>query len=212
MLRAHTLDTPAGPLSLLAHGDAVVAGGFTADPGELRARLGPARRTLALRRVTDLGEVTRVVEAYLGGDLGAWDALLVDQDGTPGQHRVWAALRAVPAGKTITYTELARRAGTPAAVRAAGTACGRNLIAPIVPCHRALRSDGSLGGYHYGLPVKRWLLDHEAVGMRSTSSEDLGSVSRSRTASSTRPWMDGSPSRVSSPRSSSTPAIVQPDR
>jgi methylated-DNA-[protein]-cysteine S-methyltransferase len=76
---------------------------------------------------------------------------------------VWSGLREVPAGSTVTYTELAATTAKPRAIRAAGTACGRNLVAPIVPCHRALRSDGSLGGYYYGLDVKQWLLDHEAT-------------------------------------------------
>jgi methylated-DNA-[protein]-cysteine S-methyltransferase len=70
-------------------------------------------------------------------------------------------MREVPPGETITYTELAARAGSPTAVRAAGQACARNVIAPIVPCHRILRSDGTFGGYAYGLHVKRWLLAHE---------------------------------------------------
>ena len=63
--------------------------------------------------------------------------------------------------KTVSYTELATLAGSPAAMRAAGQACARNLIIPIVPCHRVVRRDGTLGGYAYGLPVKQQLLDHE---------------------------------------------------
>jgi methylated-DNA-[protein]-cysteine S-methyltransferase len=70
-------------------------------------------------------------------------------------------MRRVPAGETISYTKLAAEAGNPKAVRAAGSACAQNLIAPIVPCHRVLRTDGSLGGYYYGLPAKQWLLAHE---------------------------------------------------
>jgi len=187
VLRAATLATPAGPLSLITHGDVVVAGGFTPDPGELHARLGPSRRDLPMRIVADLGDVTKAASAYLDGDLDAWDRLDADQEGGAYHRRVWAALREIPPGMAITYTELAGVTGNPAAARAAGTACARNLLAPLVPCHRVVRTDGSLGGYYYGLHVKRWLLDHEAAGTRSTSSDDLGVLSRSSTASSTRP-------------------------
>ena len=72
-------------------------------------------------------------------------------------------MRKIPSGKVITYQTLARKAGSPAAVRAAGTACGRNAIAPIIPCHRIIRSDGSLGNYGYGVGKKSWLLRHEGA-------------------------------------------------
>jgi methylated-DNA-[protein]-cysteine S-methyltransferase len=72
-------------------------------------------------------------------------------------------MRAVRAGSTISYTDLAARAGMAGAARAAGAACAANLIAPVVPCHRVLRTDGSLGGYYYGLERKQWLLGHEGV-------------------------------------------------
>jgi O-6-methylguanine DNA methyltransferase len=72
---------------------------------------------------------------------------------------VWKGLREIPAGRTVSYGELAATIGT--AARALGSACGANLVAPVVPCHRVVRSDGSLGGYEYGLPIKQWLLQHE---------------------------------------------------
>jgi methylated-DNA-[protein]-cysteine S-methyltransferase len=73
-------------------------------------------------------------------------------------------MRAIAPGSTATYAELAAAAGSPTAVRAAGSACARNLVAPFVPCHRVLRSGGTLGGYYYGLDAKRVLLAHEARG------------------------------------------------
>ena len=73
-----------------------------------------------------------------------------------------SAIAASRPGAPISYTVLAARAGIPGAARAAGAACAANLVAPVVPCHRALRSDGSLGGYYYGLARKEWLLRHEA--------------------------------------------------
>jgi methylated-DNA-[protein]-cysteine S-methyltransferase len=162
---AAVVDTGAGPLSLLVTDDALVAAGFTPDPGTLYQRL-PAQRRGELRQRRELGAISDAVVRYFRGDLAALDSVDVDQHGTPHQQRLWEALRAVPAGVTVSYTQLAARAGAPRAVRAAGSACARNLVALVVPCHRVVRSDGKLGGYYYGLPVKEWLLAHErrAVG------------------------------------------------
>jgi methylated-DNA-[protein]-cysteine S-methyltransferase len=158
---AATISAPPAPLSLLVQDDVLVAAGFTPDAETLRARLGPSRRRFKMRLMFELGRFTKAVEAYLAGDIQALDELAVNQEGTPYQQRVWQTLRTVPAGSTITYAELAARAGSPGTARAAGTACGRNLVAPFVPCHRVVRSGGGLGGYEYGLHVKRWLIAHE---------------------------------------------------
>jgi len=83
--------------------------------------------------------------------------------GAPFQIKVWEALLRVPSGHVTTYGEIARAIGSPRAVRAVGTAVGRNPVSWLIPCHRALRSTGALGGYHWGLPVKRALLAHEAA-------------------------------------------------
>ena len=162
---ATVVDTPIGPLSLLAQGGQLIAGGFTADPGVMHARLAPPLRALPLdtARPADLPWLASPVAAYFGGDLRALDTIPVCQPGPASRQRLWAALRAVPPGRTVSYTELAAQAGNPRAPRAAGAACAYNLIAPVVPCHRALRSDGSLGGYYYGLDRKTWLLRHEGA-------------------------------------------------
>jgi AraC family transcriptional regulator of adaptative response/methylated-DNA-[protein]-cysteine methyltransferase len=83
--------------------------------------------------------------------------------GTPLQIKVWEALMRIPSGQVTTYSELAGAIGKPRAVRAVGTAVGRNPISYLIPCHRALRKSGGLGGYHWGLPVKRALLAWEGV-------------------------------------------------
>lgn len=158
-LHATTIETPAGPLSLVATDEAIVAAGFD-TPDTLHGRLTSDRRGELIVR-PELGKLSALVADYLDGQVDALDDLPVDQPGTDLQQQTWQALRAIPAGETRTYTELAAMTDRPRAVRAAGTACGRNLIAPIVPCHRALRTDGSLGGYYYGLDVKAWLLAHE---------------------------------------------------
>jgi methylated-DNA-[protein]-cysteine S-methyltransferase len=103
------------------------------------------------------------LEAYFAGDLGALDALQVETAGTPFQRAVWAALRRIPAGQTLSYGALAAEIGKPKAVRAVGLANGSNPIGVVVPCHRVIGADGSLTGYGGGLPRKRWLLEHEGV-------------------------------------------------
>lgn len=90
--------------------------------------------------------------------------LPLDVRGTAFQQRVWQALRTIPAGKTATYTEVAARIGAPKAVRAVASACAANAIAVAIPCHRVVRTDGSLSGYRWGVERKRALLDREAGG------------------------------------------------
>jgi methylated-DNA-[protein]-cysteine S-methyltransferase len=156
------IGTPIGPLSVLAHGEALVGAGFTGDPGELHARLHSSLRALP-HAPAELPWLVKPVGDYFDGDLMALDGLPVHQPATALRQRLWAQLRAVRPGAPISYTVLAARAGIPGAARAAGAACAANLVAPVVPCHRALRSDGSLGGYYYGLARKEWLLRHEAA-------------------------------------------------
>ena len=88
--------------------------------------------------------------------------LPLDVGGTAFQQRVWQALRDIPAGTTVSYTELARRMGMPEAVRAVAGACAANALAVAIPCHRVVRSDGALSGYRWGVARKRALLDSEA--------------------------------------------------
>jgi methylated-DNA-[protein]-cysteine S-methyltransferase len=162
---ATVLDTPAGDLSLLAHDGTLIAAGFTGDPASLQARLEPALRAAPLvpARHGEEAWLVKPMRDYFAGDLIAPDGLPVRQPGGPGRQRMWQLMREVPPGCMLTYTELAALAGVPSAPRAAGAACAANLIAPVIPCHRVLRSDGSLGGYYYGLPVKEWLLRHEGA-------------------------------------------------
>ena len=152
-----TVPSPTGELALLVHDDVLVAAGF-GTPQEQHARL---RTPPPLRHVNDLGPFSAAMSAYFDGNLTAMDDLPVHQPGGPFRQAAWKVMREIPPGTTITYTELATRAGSPLAARAAGSACAINLIAPIVPCHRVLRGGGALGGYAYGLSRKEWLLAHE---------------------------------------------------
>jgi AraC family transcriptional regulator of adaptative response/methylated-DNA-[protein]-cysteine methyltransferase len=88
--------------------------------------------------------------------------LPLDVRGTAFQQRVWQALRAIPAGKTVTYTDVARAIGSPTSVRAVAGACAANAIAVAIPCHRVIRHDGALSGYRWGVDRKRILIDREA--------------------------------------------------
>ena len=83
--------------------------------------------------------------------------------GAPFQLKVWEALLAIPSGHVTTYADIARKIDSPGAVRAVGTAVGRNPISWLIPCHRAIRKDGAMGGYHWGLPVKRAMLAYETI-------------------------------------------------
>ena len=94
--------------------------------------------------------------------------------GAPLQIKVWEALLRIPSGQVTTYSEIAQSVGSPRAVRAVGTAVGRNPVSWIIPCHRALRKSGALGGYHWGLPVKRALLAYEGARADAGSSTATG--------------------------------------
>jgi methylated-DNA-[protein]-cysteine S-methyltransferase len=124
----------------------------------LRARYGDVK--FVLQR--DPYGHSSAIAAYMQGDVHAIDALPVVFSGTPFQNKVWHALRAIPAGTTLSYAALAKRIGEPKAVRAVGLANGANPVGVIVPCHRVIGADGSLTGYGGGLERKRWLLAHEA--------------------------------------------------
>lgn len=105
--------------------------------------------------------VRDALAAYFAGEFAALNTLPWATNGTAFQHAVWTALTEIPAGETITYSELARRAGRPLAIRAAGHANGSNPLSIVAPCHRVIGMDGSLTGYGGGMERKRWLLAHE---------------------------------------------------
>jgi methylated-DNA-[protein]-cysteine S-methyltransferase len=104
------------------------------------------------------------VLAYYDGDPDTLESTPVRQRAGDFHRRVHTALQTTGYGQRLSYTELAERAGNPRAARAAASACADNLIALFVPCHRALRADGSVGGFRYGLDLKRSLLDREKAG------------------------------------------------
>lgn len=116
---------------------------------------------VTLERRSNAGGVMAPVLDYFGGDLTAIEQVAVETGGTDFQRAVWAELRRVPCGQTVSYRELAQRIGKPEACRAVGAANGANPVGIVVPCHRVVGRDGSMTGYAGGLERKQWLLRHE---------------------------------------------------
>ena len=166
LARHATVATPPGPFTVIVGTDddgrdVVLASGWTADIADLLPVIHPTLRPAESERVDDL-PVLDVVEKFFAGDVSAIDGVAVRQRSGPFLQEAWEVLRTVPAGHPDTYAAFAARCGRPAAVRAAANACARNAAALFVPCHRGLGAGGGLGGFRWGTPVKRWLLDHEA--------------------------------------------------
>ncbi len=153
--------SPIGTIVLAVRDGTLTALVFAEGWPDRRARLVKRFGDVDLRGAADPAGVSGRLAAYFAGDLGALDAIPVDPGGTPFQRRVWAALRTIPAGETVSYQTLARRIGAPTAVRAVGAANGDNPVGIVVPCHRVIGADGSLTGYAGGIERKRWLLTHE---------------------------------------------------
>jgi methylated-DNA-[protein]-cysteine S-methyltransferase len=162
MLFQATHKTPVGDLFLVSDEHILLASGFR-NFKDLFARMDSADQKREVKSVKNIPIITDLIKDYFDGDLTALGGIKVRQPGAEFSQEVWKAMRKIPIGKTWSYSDLAGRAGSPSAVRAAGTACARNLIAPIVPCHRVIKTGGALGNYGYGLEVKDWLLRHEGA-------------------------------------------------
>jgi methylated-DNA-[protein]-cysteine S-methyltransferase len=157
-----TLKTPVGALSLISREHILIAAGFTSQD-KLLASISKQERQLESKKVNLIPIISDLVSDYFDGDLKALDGIKVDQQGEKFSQSAWRVMRKVSPGKTISYADLAKRAGSDDAVRAAGSACARNLIALVVPCHRIVKTGGALGNYAYGLRYKEWLLKHEGA-------------------------------------------------
>lgn len=157
------LATPLGPMLAGATDHGICLLEFSDRPmlptelRDLERRLG---RDIVAGRHPMLDELAAQLDDYFSGRRDTFDLLLV-APGTPFQQRVWAVLRGIPSGATISYEELAARAGRPGAQRAAGTANGANRLALLIPCHRVVRKSGEVGNYGGGRWRKAWLLEHE---------------------------------------------------
>jgi methylated-DNA-[protein]-cysteine S-methyltransferase len=161
------VETPIGPMLLMVEDDVMIGLEFDDQPERYMKDLKRRYPDLTMRETVNPCGFSDHLRAYYAGDLAAVDDLPVHGGGTPFQERVWAELRRIPVGTTISYGELATRLGDKNAMRAVGLANGRNPISVVVPCHRVIGSDGTLTGYGGGLPRKTWLLDHEGVPIRN---------------------------------------------
>ena len=150
-----SLKTPVGTLNLLADEQILIGANFSTV-----SKLGSPGDT---KTVKTIPIITDLISDYFDGDLDALNGIQVRQDGAGFSQSAWKAMRKVKAGKVLSYSDLADRAGSPAAVRAAGSACAKNAIVLVVPCHRIVKTGGALGNYAYGLVKKEWLLRHEGA-------------------------------------------------
>ena len=168
MIQIDTIESPIGPLTIAERAARVCLLHFGGDGPRIDETLRRwyGAEPSARRPVT---AVRAVLTRYFDGELAVLDAVAVELNGTGFQKQVWQALRRIPAGSTLSYGELARRIGEPAAVRAVGAANGANPVALVVPCHRVIGSDGTLTGYGGGLDRKEWLLSHEHATWRGGS-------------------------------------------
>lgn len=187
-IRYTTMDTPVGPVAVAWRREAIVAihmeeardrTGWRSRPRridpEKRMREDLAARFPGLEPERSDGRrgPARRLARYFAGDVHAIDDLAVDPGGTPFQAKIWKRLRGIPAGKTMTYGELAAAVGHPDGARAAGGAVGSNPIPIVIPCHRVVAANRTLNGFGGGLPRKRWLLRHEGASFRDDSPRQL---------------------------------------
>jgi AraC family transcriptional regulator of adaptative response/methylated-DNA-[protein]-cysteine methyltransferase len=158
-IRWATVDTTLGRMLVAATDQGVCRLSFDEAPDTLGRRFPNAE---LVEGGEEFAELLGTDHAALESP-GQFDHIPLDVKGTAFQEACWKALRAIPPGETRTYAEIAAAAGNPKAVRAAGSANARNNVAVLIPCHRVIRTGGDLGGYAYGLDIKRELLKREGV-------------------------------------------------
>ena len=157
-----TVDTQIGPFTAIVDLEGcVLSSGWTSDIQTLTPQISPKLMPTRFHERTELGKVSIAIHDYHQGDLTAPESIEVKQISGDFRQQAWDILRTIPAGEPVTYAEYAALSGRPTAIRAAASACARNAAALFVPCHRVIRSGGGLGGFRWGIEVKRWLLEHE---------------------------------------------------
>jgi methylated-DNA-[protein]-cysteine S-methyltransferase len=154
--------SPIGVLNLIAD-EQILLGLNLSSVKALKESVDEIDYAKGFKEVSKISVVSDLLSDYFAGDINALNGISVRQPGAQFSQAAWKAMRRVKAGKTISYADLADRSGSKAAVRAAGSACAKNAIALVVPCHRIVKTGGSLGNYAYGLNKKEWLLRHEGA-------------------------------------------------
>lgn len=163
----YEIKTPWGPIATFVDvkKEPVVVGAAFSDIPNFLKKSGYKLNIVEFKHDPKLAGVTSVVKSWVDGDLDSFNSLEVRQPGGEFTQDVWKALRTLKGGKVISYADLAAKAGRPLAVRAAGTAMAANLIAPIIPCHRVVKTGGAIGNYGFGIDLKAKLLAHEGVDL-----------------------------------------------
>ncbi len=156
-------ETPFGRAVVMGTDRGICGLGFSAELGEEAAMQDLVQRWPDAGFVEDADLLRPWVLAAFGAQDSGLDKAPLFLIGAPFQLKVWEALLRIPSGQVTTYSEIAQHVGNPKAVRAVGTAVGRNPVSWLIPCHRALRKSGAMGGYHWGLPMKRAMLAFEAA-------------------------------------------------
>jgi methylated-DNA-[protein]-cysteine S-methyltransferase len=151
-----------GSLNLIADEHILLAANLSTLKA-LKESLGADDLIREIKSVAKIPVISDLIDDYFDGDIAAINAIQVRQPGAPFSQAAWKAMKKVHPGKVISYSDLAERAGSPAAIRAAGSACAKNAIVLVVPCHRIVKTGGALGNYAYGLSKKEWLLNHEGA-------------------------------------------------
>ena len=157
-----TLATPIGNLNLIAD-QHILLGANLSTLKALKESLGGDDSAREIKSVAKLPVIFDLISDYFDGNISALNSIQVRQPGASFSQAAWKAMKKVRPGNVISYADLAERAGSPAAVRAAGSACAKNAIVLVVPCHRIVKTGGVLGNYAYGLNKKEWLLGHEGA-------------------------------------------------
>ena len=161
-LQSTSYKSPVGNLHIITRDQTLLALNLSSMHSAI-ASLGATRLEEKIEKSLKISWISKVLDDYFDGDLTIINKVRVEQAGSDFSSEVWKCIRKVRAGKVATYAELAEMVGSPRAVRAAGTACGRNKIAIVIPCHRIVKSDGTIGNYGYGIPTKKLLLAHEGI-------------------------------------------------
>ena len=157
-----SLETPVGTLNLIADEQLLLAANLS-NLKALKESLDTRYESREIKKVKKIPVISDLISDYFDGDISALNAIKVSQPGASFSQEAWKAMKKVRPGSVISYSDLADRAGSAKAIRAAGSACAKNAIVIVVPCHRIVKTGGALGNYAYGLGKKEWLLRHEGA-------------------------------------------------
>ena len=166
-LLTYEIPTPWGKISTVldvAKTPTVIGAGF--KPLNKLLKQIDIDKSIKLINDKNLEGISEYVQDWIDGDLEVFKKIRLTQKGAEFMQSCWKELRKIKGGKVLSYAELAKNAGNAKAVRAAGSACAKNLIAPFVPCHRVIKTSGEIGNYGFGVSLKRALLEHEGVKLK----------------------------------------------